>query len=71
LSEMMRIPNAIEQVVGSLVDQLMPLAIFATYVWLGNTMSVSSTVLARLMINRVKQPVNKMINFYSRWIDVQ
>ena len=44
--ENLRIPNLIESIVGSMVDQLMPLAIFATYVSLGNAMSVSSTVLA-------------------------
>lgn len=63
----MRIPNAIESIVNQMCNQLMPLAIFATYVYLGNTMSVSSTVLATLMINRIKGPIQTLTNFYSRW----
>ena len=56
-SESMRIPNAIESIVNQMCNQLMPLAIFATYVYLGNTMSVSTTVLATMMINRIKGPI--------------
>lgn len=34
-------------------------------------MSVSTTVLASLMINRIKGPVNSLTGFYQRWIDIQ
>ena len=48
----------------------MMLAIFATYVYLGNTMSVATTVLASMMINRIKRPINQITHFYSRWIEL-
>ena len=47
------------------------MAIFATYVYSGNVMSVSTTVLASLMIQRIKGPFNRLNNFYSKMLDLQ
>ena len=47
------------------------MAIFATYVYAGNTMSVSTTVLASLMINRIKRPIGRITRFYSSLVDIQ
>ena len=57
-----------------MVDQLfnafLGMAIFATYVYSGNVMSVSKTVLANMMINRIKGPINQISGFYERMVDV-
>ena len=67
----MRIPNAIQTFINSLMNQLLLISIFATYVYLGNTMSVATTALATIMINRIKGPVNTISNFYQNWLNIE
>ena len=46
------------------------ITIFVTYVYTGNSMDVASTVLATMMIDRIKATVNHLTNFYEKWINM-
>ena len=69
LMETRRWPNFIVNLANSMFNLLLSMSIFATYVYLGNTMSVSTTTLATIMINRIKGPINRLTNFYQSWLD--
>lgn len=71
LQETQRVPDAIVSISNQLFNAFFPLAIFATYVYAGNVMTVSTTLLATKMVDWIKGPVNRMTNYYNAIIDIQ
>ena len=53
LSETQRIPDAVISIANALFSAFLGMVIFATYVYSGNVMNVSTTLLANMMIDRI------------------
>ena len=56
-------------IANALFSAFLGMVIFATYVYSGNVMSVSTTVLANMMIDRIKGPLNRVSGFYTKMVD--
>ena len=59
------------KVLNQLFAAFLPLVVFATYIYHGNTINVSTTLLATSMLNRVKKPISSLNKFYSRFLTTQ
>ena len=71
LNETQLIPDALRSMTNTLFNALLGIVICATYVYSGNVMSVSTTVLAQVMISKIVGPINRISNFYETMLDVQ
>ena len=47
------------------------MVVFATYVYSGNVMKVSTTLLADLMFKRIQGPIGRISGFYISMLDAQ
>ena len=55
---------------SSILNGLMPIAIFTTYVYLGNVMTIANTMLATQMFDRIKGPIQRIPNIINNWVEV-
>jgi ABC-type bacteriocin/lantibiotic exporter with double-glycine peptidase domain len=49
----------------------MPIIVFATYIYSGNTMTLATVAMADMMIKKIRSPINTAINFYSNLTETQ
>lgn len=49
---------------------LIPLVIFSTYVYLGNTMTIADTMLATMMFDEIQGPIRRLPRLFNNTAEV-
>ena len=71
LQDEVRQRNAFVNIFNTLSNALLPLVTFASYVYMGGTLTVASTSITYSMIGKIKGPINELLNIQTAYVDIQ
>ena len=70
LRDTQKLPDALVSASQAIILGMIPLVIFSTYVYLGNTMTIADTMLATMMFDRIKGPINRIPNIFNNTVEM-
>lgn len=62
--------NKLHDILGGILRQFMHFAVFATYVGVGNTLTLSKIAICSIMLDRVKGRIEQMPRLYSEYFSI-